>query len=298
MRLDRIDPRAVASVVALAVVVGLAVPVVGAPGVTVSPGSSSDALGSSTTADPTGADRLVIVPTPEPVPSGFEPVPAGSPAPTATGGSDPQPEPTRTSGGSTTSAAGSAGRPAATAPPKPLFAQPAPVVTATATPGCPAMISGTTPGAPSRTSPLGVAGTTSADLQSFAENYNAIRVANCLPPVPFANIRYDSCMEDRLFWMAEDPSTDPSSAWGHIGSQRSDGLPSVGCDGNLAGGTDNTGSIVAQKWWDSTGHRTSLYKPTYTGSTASVCILFAMTHGGVPNEPTSFTRAAARWVTC
>jgi uncharacterized protein YkwD len=298
MRLDRIDPRAVASVVALAVVVGLAVPVVGAPGVTVSPGSSSDALGSSSTADPSDADLLVVTPTPEPVPSGFEPVPAGSPAPTATGGSDPQPDPTRTSGGTTTSAAGSAGRPAATAPPKPLFAQPAPVVTATATPGCPAMISGTTPGAPSRTSPLGVAGTTSADLQSFAENYNAIRVANCLPPVPFANIRYDSCMEDRLFWMAEDPSTDPSSAWGHIGSQRSDGLPSVGCDGNLAGGTDNTGSIVAQKWWDSTGHRTSLYKPTYTGSTVSVCILFAMTHGGVPNEPTSFTRAAARWVTC
>jgi len=105
-------------------------------------------------------------------------------------------------------------------------------------------------------------------------------------------------MEDRLFWMAEDPSTDPASAWGHVGSVRSDGVPSVGCDGNLAGGSNNTGTTVAQKWWDSSSHRTSLYKPSYTGSTAGVCILFAMTHGGVPNEPYSFTRAAARWVSC
>ena len=55
---------------------------------------------------------------------------------------------------------------------------------------------------------------------------------------------------------------------------------------------------MAQKWWDSTGHRTSLYKPTVTGSTANVCILFAMTHGGVPDEPYSFTRSAARWAEC
>ena len=164
--------------------------------------------------------------------------------------------------------------------------------------GCPAATSGTTPGAPARISPLGVAGTTSADLQAFAQQYNVIRVANCLPPVPFQNIRFDSCMEDRLFWMAEDPSTDPMSAWGHIGSVRSDGVPSIGCDGNLAGGSGNSGATVAQKWWDSSSHRASLYKPTYTGGTGGVCILFAMTHGGVPNEPLSFTRAAARWVTC
>lgn len=194
-----------------------------------------------------------------------------------------------TGGGTTgggTSPSPSPSAPAPTTPPAP----PAPV--------CPAAIGGSTPGAPSRTSPLGVAGTTSADLQSFAQTFNTIRVANCLPPVPFGNIRYDACMEDRLFWMAEDPSTDPMSAWGHIGSVRSDGLASVGCDGNLAGGSGNTGSTVAQKWWDSSSHRTSLYKPTYTGSTAGVCILFAMTHGGVPNEPSSFTRAAARWVNC
>jgi hypothetical protein len=202
-----------------------------------------------------------------------------------------------TGGSSGSSGSGSSGSgstpPAPSTPPSPST-PPAPP----AAPACPAAISGSTPGAPSRTSPLGVAGTTSADLQSFAQQYNAIRVANCLPPVPFANIRYDRCMEDRLFWMAEDPSTDPSSAWGHIGSERSDGVPSVGCDGNLAGGSNNSGATVAQKWWDSSGHRTSLYKPTYTGSTAGVCILFAMTHGGVPNEPYSFTRAAARWVTC
>lgn len=160
------------------------------------------------------------------------------------------------------------------------------------------MPGGSTAGAPGRTSKGGVAGTTSADLAQFAQRYNEIRVANCLPPIPMANIRYDSCMEDRLFWMAEDPSTDPMSAWGHIGSVRSDGVPSVGCDGNLAGGSNNSGATVAQKWWDSSGHRASLYKPTYTGGTGGVCILFAMTHGGVPNEPYSFTRAAARWVTC
>lgn len=197
------------------------------------------------------------------------------------------------SSGSGSSGSGSSdGGSAAPAPPAP--APPPPP----APPACPSAIGGSTAGAPSRTSALGVAGTTSDDLQSFAVQFNAIRVANCLPPVPFQNIRYDSCMEDRLFWMAEDPSTDPSSAWGHIGSQRSDGVPSVGCDGNLAGGSNNSGATVAQKWWDSSGHRTSLYKPTYTGSTAGVCILFAMTHGGVPNEPYSFTRAAARWVSC
>ncbi|MDO8337586.1 MAG: hypothetical protein Q7T15_04960, partial [Microcella sp.] len=172
---------------------------------------------------------------------------------------------------------------------------PPPAVT---TPACAGMPGGSTAGAPGRTSKGGVAGTTSADLAQFAQRYNEIRVANCLPPIPMANIRFDSCMEDRLFWMAEDPSTDPMSAWGHIGSKRSDGVPSVGCDGNLAGGSNNSGATVAQKWWDSSGHRTSLYKPTYTGSTGGVCILFAMTHGGVPNEPYSFTRAAARWVTC
>jgi len=163
---------------------------------------------------------------------------------------------------------------------------------------CPGNVGGSTGGAPGRVSGGGVQGTTSEDLASFAAAYNAIRVANCLYPVPMANIRYDACMEDRLFWMAEDPSTDPASAWGHIGSQRSDGVPSYGCDGNLAGGTGNTGATVAQKWWNSTSHRNSLYRPTITGPVGGVCIYFAMTHGGVPNEPYSFTRAAARWGGC
>jgi hypothetical protein len=143
-----------------------------------------------------------------------------------------------------------------------------------------------------------ITGTTTADIQSFSSTYNAIRAQNCLDPIPSGNFRYDACMEQRLFWMAEDPSTDPSSAWGHVGSVRSDGVPSRGCDGNLAGGSGNSGTTVASKWWTSLEHRLSLYRPSYAGSTAGVCIYFAMSHGGVPNEPSSFTRAAARWGGC
>lgn len=155
--------------------------------------------------------------------------------------------------------------------------------------------------APGRVDPLGqgmITGTTTADIQSFSATYNAIRVQNCLQPIPAGNFRYDSCMEDRLFWIAEDPSTDPNSAWGHSGTPRSDGVPARGCDGNLAGGSGNTGATVASKWWASIPHRLSLYRPSYTGSTAGVCIAFAMVHGGIPNESPSFTRAAARWVSC
>lgn len=225
-----------------------------------------------------------------------EAAPSGS----TTASTTAKPAPSSSAPGGTTTAKPAAPAPVQQPAPAPAPVQqtaPAPAPTVT-TPACPGMPGGGTAGAPSRTSGGGVAGTTSADLAQFAQRYNEIRVANCLPPIPMSNIRYDSCMEDRLFWMAEDPSTDPMSAWGHIGSQRSDGVPSVGCDGNLAGGSNNSGATVAQKWWDSSGHRTSLYKPTYTGGTGGVCILFAMTHGGVPNEPYSFTRAAARWVTC
>jgi hypothetical protein len=164
---------------------------------------------------------------------------------------------------------------------------------------CPGNIGGSTAGAPGKSAGGGmITGTTSGDLASFASQYNAIRVANCLQPVPMSNIRYDSCLEARLIWMAEDPSTDPSSAWGHIGSVRSDGVPSTGCDGNLAGGSGDSGATAASKWWNSTAHRNSLYKPSYAGATAGVCVYFAMTHGGVPNEAYSFSRAAARWGGC
>jgi hypothetical protein len=159
---------------------------------------------------------------------------------------------------------------------------------------CPGNIAAGTSGAPGRSSSQGVGGTTSDDLASFATRYNAIRVANCLDPVRY--FYYDSCMEDRLFWMAESPSEDPADAWGHMGSTRSDGAPSVGCDGNLAGGSGNTGATVASKWWESSAHRASLYRPG--SGVGGVCIAFAMTHGGVPNEPYSFTRAAARWSSC
>jgi hypothetical protein len=161
---------------------------------------------------------------------------------------------------------------------------------------CPGNVGGGTNGAPGRVSGGGVQGTTSDDIASFAATFNSIRVANCLPPIPMGNFRYDSCMEDRLFWMAEDPSEDPASAWGHMGSVRSDGVPSYGCDGNLAGGSGNSGATVAQKWWNSTSHRNSLYRPG--SGIGGVCIYFAMTHGGVPNEPASFTRAAGRWGGC
>jgi hypothetical protein len=135
--------------------------------------------------------------------------------------------------------------------------------TKASTRACPSAVSGATGSAPSATSKGGVQGTTTADLAGFAAKMNAIRVAHCLAPIPMANFHYDSCMEQRLFWMAEDPSTNPMSAWGHIGSKRSDGVPSVGCDGNLAGGSGNTGATVAQKWWDSSTHRSVEYRPSY-----------------------------------
>ncbi|WP_307842511.1 hypothetical protein [Salinibacterium sp. NG253] len=160
---------------------------------------------------------------------------------------------------------------------------------------CPSNVGGGVPGAPSRSSSQGVAGTTSGDLASFAYAYNSIRVANCLQPIALSNFRYDSCMEERLFWMAESPSSNPLDGWGHNGTTRSDGVAARGCDGNLAGGSGNSGATVASKWWESYSHRASLYRPGV--STGGVCIAFAMTHGGI-DEPYSFTRAAARWTYC
>ncbi len=83
----------------------------------------------------------------------------------------------------------------------------------------------------------------------------------------------------RLFWMAESPSEDPMDAWGHMGSVRIDGVPSPGCDGNLAGGWGNSGATVASKWWSSgaTVHRCTAR--TTSAGMGGVCIAFAMTHG-------------------
>ena len=161
---------------------------------------------------------------------------------------------------------------------------------------CSASTKGTVETAPALVSLLGVGGTTSTDLAEFATAYNAIRVAHCLEPFPLADFHYSACIEQRLFWMAEDPSTDPASAWGHMGTSRSDSLPSVGCDGNLAGGSDDASAIVAQKWWDSPTHRESLYRPGTPIDGG--CIFFAMTHGGIPNEGPDFVRASARWLPC
>jgi hypothetical protein len=160
---------------------------------------------------------------------------------------------------------------------------------------CPGDAGGSPGGAPGAYSAQGVPGTTSDDIASFAYTFNAIRIENCLDPIPYGNFFYDSCMEARLFWMAESPSPDPLDAWGHMGSVRIDGVPSTGCDGNLAGGSGNSGATVASKWWYSLAHRASLYRPG--DSIAGACIAFAMTHGGI-DEPYDFTRAAARWVDC
>jgi len=170
--------------------------------------------------------------------------------------------------------------------------------TAVAASKCTTTIKGKLKTAPGRVRASGVTGTTTADLAEFAKAFNQTRIDNCLRPISLSNFRYNACMENRLVWMAEDPSTNPASAWGHIGSKRSDGKKSVGCDGNLAGGSGNTSTTVATKWWDSKSHRASLYRPSYKKSLAKVCIAFAVTHGGVPNETSTYARAAAKWITC
>lgn len=159
---------------------------------------------------------------------------------------------------------------------------------------CPGMPGGGAGGS-GGVSAAGVQGTTPDDIASFAYQYNAIRVANCLDPIPYSRFYVDMCMQARLFWMAESPSPDPMDAWGHAGTVRIDGVPDPGCDGNLAGGSGNTGATVAEKWWGSGSHRASLYRPT--SGIGGACIAFAMTHGGI-DEPYSFTRAAAKWVSC
>lgn len=170
---------------------------------------------------------------------------------------------------------------------------------APAAPACPSSIGGGAGGAPGGSTGSGIGRTTNDDLAGFAAAYNAIRVANCLEPVPYGNFRYSSCMEDRLVWMAEDPDPNPVNTWGHAGTISngySQSVPDRGCDGNLAGGSGNTGATMAQKWWDSSAHRASLYKPG--SSVAGVCITFAMIHGGLPNDGYGFTRASARWGGC
>lgn len=180
-------------------------------------------------------------------------------------------------------------------PPPPTFSGAKVVGVASATAECFVAPGDATPAAPGTVSTTGIVGTTTDDLAQFAAEFNEIRIAHCLEPIPSANFFVDTCMEARLFWMAESPSPDPLDAWGHSGSERIDGVPSVGCDGNLAGGTDNTGATVAQKWWESPGHRTSLYRPD--SGIEGACIAFAMTHGGI-DEDASFVRSAARWMSC
>ncbi len=228
--------------------------------------------------------QVTTAPTPEPEP---EQAPAEQAVAAAAGGAAPS----APRGGSSSGAAVSGGGAQTAAAP----AQQA----APAAPACPSSIGGGAGGAPGGSTGSGIGRTTNDDLAGFAAAYNAIRVANCLEPVPYGNFRYSSCMEDRLVWMAEDPDPNPVSTWGHAGTisnSYSQSVPDRGCDGNLAGGSGNTGATMAQKWWDSSAHRASLYKPG--SSVAGVCITFAMTHGGLPNDGYSFTRASARWGGC
>ena len=119
------------------------------------------------------------------------------------------------------------------------------------------------------TTASGATGTTAADLDAFRTAYEEHREAACLGLLPAANVRYDACLEQYLFWVAGDPSPDPLSAWGHKGEVvRSDGVPPVGCDGNLAGGTATTGDVAAAKWWASAPHRSAVYRPDFRGDLA------------------------------
>jgi hypothetical protein len=153
-----------------------------------------------------------------------------------------------------------------------------------------------------------VTGTMTADLQSFANQYNSIRVANCLVPIAYTNFHYSACLQARVEWMADDPSENPANTWGHTGTPSlapnpvtgilyTTSNPIVGCDGDLAGGNGYTGATAAQAWWDSPDHRVSLYQPSGI-VTPTVCIYFAISHGGVPDEPSSFARVAAYWDKC
>ncbi|ROS52968.1 hypothetical protein [Frigoribacterium sp. PhB24] len=145
----------------------------------------------------------------------------------------------------------------------------------------------------------GATGTTGADLHAFRTAYEDQREAACLGALPAANVRHDPCLEQYLFWVAGDPSPDPLSAWGHKGEVvRSDGVPPVGCDGNLAGGTGTTGDVAAAKWWASAPHRAAVYRPDFRGDLAHACVGFASVHGGLPDDSPDFVRSASRWFAC
>ncbi|NRD25357.1 hypothetical protein [Frigoribacterium sp. VKM Ac-2836] len=145
----------------------------------------------------------------------------------------------------------------------------------------------------------GATGTTAADLDAFRTAYEQQRQAACLGLLPAENVRHDACLEQYLFWVAGDPSPDPLSAWGHKGAVvRSDGVPPVGCDGNLAGGTGTTGDVAAAKWWASAPHRAAVYRPDFRGDLAHACLGFASVHGGVPDDGPDFVRSASRWFAC
>lgn len=168
-----------------------------------------------------------------------------------------------------------------------------------AAPASTTIVPSTKPGATVATRADGaVLGTSAADLAEFATAFNRLRTEACADPLPLGSFRIDPCLEEHLFWIAEDPSTDPGSAWRGRGAVRSDGVPEAGCAGSLAGGFGETATSVAEKWWASPAHRLVLFRPDGTSDASDACVDFAMVHGGVPDESHDFVRASARWRDC
>ena len=164
--------------------------------------------------------------------------------------------------------------------------------------GCPGDAGGGPGGAPGASSALGVGGTTSDDVASFAYTYNSIRV------VELPRARAVRQLLLRLL---------------HGGAAVLDGrVAQRGPDGCLG-----SHGLRPHRWRPEPGLRRQpcrrirqqrrdrrievvelgrapcvALQAGYVGGMGGVCIAFAMTHGGVPNEPYDFTRAAARWVWC
>lgn len=150
--------------------------------------------------------------------------------------------------------------------------------------------------APDVVSLQGVEGTTTGDIRSFSAEYNKIRVANCLQPISPENFIYDSCMEKRLFFLSENPTIDPTRAWGPMGVPSDSTQTLVGCDGNLIVGVGETGATAAQNFWNSEKLRDSLYVKI-DGNSKS-CVYFAAAHGNVGDVSPTVARIAARWGDC
>jgi len=55
---------------------------------------------------------------------------------------------------------------------------------------------------------------------------------------------------------------------------------------------------TGQNTWFRDFHARTILAPPDTGHDWKALSYFAVTHGGVPDEPAAFARAAARWGSC